>query len=125
MIVKVEIVKGNDKRQNKLYIATPINARPEQTLKEKLFAAKQRIEMLKENLANDIRFKDYEMISTFDLPHDDDCSEASAVGKCVTAVMESDAVYLDCGWEKSNGCRVEYRTAQIYGKQIYKYNELS
>lgn len=108
----------------KLYIATPINARHEPTMKEKLLAAKRRIELLKDTLANNIQFKDYELISTFDLPHDDDCSEASAVGKCVTAVMESDAVYLDCGWEKSNGCRVEYRTAQIYGKQIYEHNKL-
>lgn len=109
----------------KLYIATPINARPKQTLKEKLLAAEHRIESLKDTLASDRRFHDYEIISTFDLSHNVDCSEASAVGKCITAVMESDAVYLDCGWEKSNGCRVEYRTAQIYGKQIYKYNELS
>ena len=50
----------------KLYIATPINARQEPTMREKLVAAKHRVEMLKEILADDARFKNYELISTFD-----------------------------------------------------------
>ena len=50
----------------KLYIATPINARQEPTMREKLIAAKHRVEMLKEILADDVRFKKYELISTFD-----------------------------------------------------------
>ena len=50
----------------KLYIATPINARQEPTMREKLVAAKRRVEMLKAILADDVRFKKYELISTFD-----------------------------------------------------------
>ena len=50
----------------KLYIATPINARQESTMREKLIAAKHRVEMLKEILADDVRFNNYELISTFD-----------------------------------------------------------
>lgn len=107
----------------KLYIATPINARHEQTLKEKLLAAKHRIESLKDTLASDRRFHDYEIISTFDLSHNVDCSEASAMGKCITAVMECDAVYLDHGWETSKGCSVEYQTAKIYGKHIFEHDK--
>lgn len=36
----------------KLYIATPINARQEPTMREKLVAAKRRVEMLKAILAD-------------------------------------------------------------------------
>lgn len=50
----------------KLYIATPINARQEPTMREKFISAKHRVEMLKEILADDVQFKDYELISTFD-----------------------------------------------------------
>ena len=48
----------------KLYIATPINARQEPTMREKLVAAKHRVEMLKKILADDVQFKDYELTST-------------------------------------------------------------
>ena len=50
----------------KLYIATPINARQEPTMREKLVAAKHRVEMLKAIIANNYRFNNYELISTFD-----------------------------------------------------------
>ena len=50
----------------KLYIAIPINARQEPTMREKFVAAKRRVERLKEILADDVRFKNYELISTFD-----------------------------------------------------------
>ena len=48
----------------KLYIATPINARQDPTMREKLISAKHRVEMLKEILADDVQFKDYELTST-------------------------------------------------------------
>lgn len=107
----------------KLYIATPINARQEPTMREKLVAAKHRVEMLKEILADDARFKNYELISTFDF-NDMYDTEEKAMSRCIYNVLTSDAIYLDHGWTSSKGCNLEYFTAQIYDKQIFRYNEL-
>ena len=102
----------------KLYIATPINARQEPTMREKLVAAKRRVEMLKAIIANDIRFKDYDLISTFDFNNWNE-TEEKAMSRCIYHVLTSDAIYLDHGWTASKGCNLEYLTARIYGKQIF------
>ena len=102
----------------KLYIATPINARQEPTIREKLVAAKHRVEMLKEILADDVRFKNYELISTFDF-NDMYDTEEKAMSRCIYHVLTSDAIYLDYGWTASKGCNLEYLAAKIYGKQIF------
>ena len=106
----------------KLYIATPINARQEPTRLEKLVAAKHRVEMLKAILADDVRLKDYELISTFDF-NDMNDTEEKAMSLCIYHVLTSDAIYLDHGWTASNGCNLEYLTAKIYGKQIFEHSE--
>ena len=102
----------------KLYIATPINARQEPTMREKLVAAKHRVEMLKAIIANDIRFKNYELISTFDFNGMYD-TEEKAMSRCIYHVLTSDAIYLDHGWTASKGCNLEYQAAKIYDKQIF------
>ena len=102
----------------KLYIATPINARQEPTMREKLVAAKHRVEMLKAILADNVRFKDYELISTFDF-NDRNETEEKAMSRCIYHVLTSDAIFLDLGWITSQGCTLEYLTAKIYGKQIF------
>ena len=107
----------------KLYIATPINARQEPTMREKLVAAKRRVEMLKAIIANDIRFKNYELISTFDFNNMYDADEEKAMSRCIYHVLTSDAIYLDHGWTASKGCNLEYLTAKIYGKQIFEHSE--
>ena len=106
----------------KLYIATPINARQEPTMREKLVAAKRRVERLKEILADDVRFKDYELISTFDSNNMYDADEEKAMSRCIYHVLTSDAIYLDHGWTMSKGCNLEYLTAKIYGKQIFEHS---
>lgn len=53
----------------KLYIATPINARQEPTMREKLISAKHRVEMLKEILADDVQFKDYDLSQPLAIIH--------------------------------------------------------
>ena len=104
----------------KLYIATPINVRQELTMREQLVAAKHRVEMLKEILVDDARFKDYEMISTFDFNGMND-TEEKAMSRCIYHVLTSDAIYLDHGWTASKGCNLEYLTAKIYGKRIFEH----
>ena len=107
----------------KLYIATPINARQEPTMREKLVAAKHRVEMLKEILADDVRFKNYELISTFNF-NDMRETEEKAMSRCIYYVLTSDAIYLDHGWTAAKGCKLEYQAAKIYGKQIFEHDKL-
>ena len=102
----------------KLYIATPINARQEPTMREKLVAAKRRVEMLKAIIADNDQFSDYELISTFDF-NDWNETDEKAMSRCIYHVLTSDAIYLDLGWTMSKGCNLEYLTAKIYGKQIF------
>ena len=108
----------------KLYIATPINARPEPTMREKLISAKHRVEMLKEILADDVLFKNYELISTFYF-NDMYETEEKAMSRCIYHVLTSDSVYLDHGWTSSKGCNLEHIAARIYGKQIFINSELN
>lgn len=109
----------------KLYIATPINARQEPTMREKYLAAKHRVAMLKEVLADDVQFKDYELISTFDVNANYDVvDEEKAMSRCICAVLKADAIYLDHAWQSSKGCNLEYRAAKIYGKQIFEHDKL-
>ena len=106
----------------RLYIATPINARKEATMKEKLRAAKHRVELLKEMLSEDPRFEEYTFRSTFSLPEQSD--ENVALSMCVFCVLGADAIYLDHGWQSSKGCNLEYRAAKIYGKKIYEHDKM-
>lgn len=108
----------------RIYIATPINARKGKDMREKLAAAKHRIEMLKEILSDDEQFSDCEFLSTFDLPHYANATEARILGNCVTAILNLDGIYLDHGWQASKGCNLEYRTAKIYGKVIFEHDKL-
>lgn len=108
----------------RLYIATPINSLKGDDLAEKKRKAQRRIKILKTVLADEEAFKDYELFSTFDLPHDDETTEARALGDCVTAVLNCDAIYMDHGWRSSKGCNLEYRAAKIYGKTIFEHDKL-
>lgn len=109
-----------------LYIATPINARKEKTLREKLIAARHRVNMLRELIVDDARFAGYDLIiSTFGVnsteePYD----EARATANCIHSVLMADAIYLDHGWQGSKGCNLEYRAAKIYGKAIFEHDKL-
>lgn len=108
----------------RLYIATPINSLKGDDLAEKKRKAQRRIKILKTVLADEEAFKDYELFSTFDLPHDDETTEVRALGDCVTAVLNCDAIYMDHGWQSSKGCNLEYRAAKIYGKTIFEHDKL-
>ena len=107
----------------KLYIAIPINARQEPTMREKLVAAKRRVEMLKAIIADNDQFSDYDLISTFDFNNMYDADEEKAMSRCIYHVLTSDAIYLDHGWTASKGCNLEYQAAKIYGKQIFINSE--
>lgn len=104
----------------KLYIATPVNARPEPTFAEKHHAALERVKELKEKLRTDERFARYdEMTSGVEVCPLGGFSEARAIGRCVQAVLESDAVYMDEGYRSSKGCMAEFDVARRYGIPVY------
>lgn len=108
----------------RLYIATPINARKERTMREKLDAAYDRIRLLKQVLKDSPEFKGCEFVSTFDFKDQCNLTEAQAMGRCIELVLTCDAIYLDHGWLQSKGCNLEYRAAKIYGLEIYEHDKL-
>ena len=114
--------------KKRLYIATPINARLERDFTSKYLAAKSRVEELKNKFFtsdSNHRLAEYdEIVSSFDLNPLGEYSEAQAMGRCIEAVLESDAIYLDRGWKASSGCILEYSTARIYDKTIIKHDEI-
>ena len=108
----------------KIYIATPVNGRSEATLEEKRLAAYYRMCEIRKQLH--WKFPDAEFHSSFD-EHiapirrdrfDIEWYEATIIGRCVTEVMNCDAILMDWGYEQSKGCTVEHTTALTYGKKI-------
>lgn len=108
----------------KIYIATPINARSERTFKEKYNAAKNRVAVLMKLIHDFPQFRGSRFTSTFKINALDEVSETEALGRCISTVLECDAIYLDHGWQSSKGCNLEYRAAKIYGKTIYEHDKL-
>ena len=108
----------------RIYLATPISARRGHNMRDKLAAARRRIANLKDVLANDVHFCQYEAVSTFDLNDVAELTEAEAMGRCIQLVLTCDAIYLDHGWLQSKGCNLEYRAAKIYGIKIYEHDKL-
>lgn len=114
----------------RIYLATPVNARKEKTMRHKMKAAHQRkIEM--ENYLRKV-FPDALFYSSFDIPevfnfiiNEYDkllICEPEIMGKCIEMVMLCDMIILDDGWENSKGCTVERFVAMQYGKHVRTFN---
>lgn len=100
----------------KIYIATPVNGRKENTLEEKQKAAMARVDSIADwmkELYPDAEFiNPIRVILTYHNGAED--HEALIMGSCVRMVMQSDLVVLDDGWDSSQGCRLEKYTAMVY-----------
>lgn len=109
-----------------IYIATPISARKEKTFRDKWNAAAARCRALQDIIKDDPRFAGAAFTSTFHVnsPAVRRATEAIAMGNCIRAVLDADAIYLDHGWNNSKGCCLEYQAAKIYGKDIYEHDSL-
>lgn len=109
-----------------IYIATPVNARKENTLKAKQVAAKLRVIELREQIKKHL--PDAKVVSSvthiFAATRGRVDAEARIMGACIQMVMESDIILMDDGWGDSHGCKVERFTAQEYGKQIWTLFDL-
>lgn len=99
----------------RIYISVPIKGRKSGTLEEKKTKAKEYSEKVKESLLND----GHDAITPFDC-NDYDSEENICLGRDITELLNSDAIYLCAGWRNSQGCQLELMAARIYGKLIIK-----
>lgn len=102
-----------------IYISTPINGRKEKCFYDKFNAAKERVEIIKQDIKKRIDV-DFEVrfLSTFDI-NKIDGSEALNLGNCVKEVVGCNAIYMDEGWEESKGCFLELSAAYIYNLVVF------
>lgn len=112
----------------KIYIATPINSRPEHQMIDKMFGAKDRV---KEIVAAMRKSKmkllaEAQFYSTFDINRiAHNVNESKAMGNCVRLVMDCDAILLDDEMDSkhpSKGMHIEETVAETYGKEILHYH---
>lgn len=110
----------------KIYIATPVNARKEKTLQEKLEAALKRVNELTRIVKTHL--PEAKVCSVFNAivvwKNGQPVSEDKIMGACVRKVMQCDVILMDDGWGDSHGCKVERFTAQEYGKEIWTLFDL-
>lgn len=99
----------------RIYISVPIKGRKTGTLEEKKTKAKEYSERVKESLLND----GHDAITPFDC-NEWNFDENTCLGNDITALLNSDAIYLCAGWRNSQGCQLEYMAAEIYNKEIIK-----
>lgn len=111
----------------KIYIATPVNARLEPTMAEKLTGAKERIEKLKPLLREHCLRRHHvepELVSTFDVnPIHCSRTEAEAMGNCIRLLLECDTIAIDYATPESKesiGMYVEVDVALAYRKNIIR-----
>ena len=110
----------------KIYIATPVNARKEETLEEKRLAAYYRMCDIRQQIH--ALLPNAEFHSSFDehiAPINKECykTEAMIMGECVTQVMECDMIVVDWGYYGSKGCKVEEYTARQYEIEVKGVND--
>lgn len=108
----------------RIYIATPVTSRPEPSREAQFKAAKNRVKELKSRIDEDAKLCIYtKQVAGVDVCELKD-SEPQALGKCVRAVLESDAIFIDNGYSRSKGCKLELKAAKLYGKQIFYAEEI-
>ena len=104
----------------KIYISLPVTSRKEPTIQERLREARKRCRFIVSKIRRLQTFAAWEIVTPFDVaPAGTRKTEAEIMGGCVQAVIECDAILIDCDITESKGCRVEETVARLYGKQIY------
>lgn len=69
-------------------------------------------------VATNLAQKDYEPVSPFEVVKSVNTPYNKAIGKCMTALLDCDVIYLCKNWQKSKGCLAELQTALVYGKEV-------
>ena len=99
--------------KKKVFISLPITSRPEPTMEERIYRAKNDAR----EMADIFKKEGYEPITPFDVTKDG-MGEAQCIGACITALLECDCVCLCKNWEKSRGCRIEKYVSMEHNIEI-------
>lgn len=92
----------------KIYISLPISGQDIEKVEASCIFASGVIEK-----------KGHIPVSPLEVSPDPDASYAEHMGRDIKALLECNAVLLMDGWERSKGCQLEYRAAELYHKKIY------
>ena len=65
-----------------------------------------------------ITVNSFELCEMVDKSLNDEHYYAECMGKDISELLKCDAVYFCTGWEKSNGCLLEFAAAKLYHKTI-------
>ena len=66
----------------------------------------------------------HEPVIPLDVSPDPDAPYAEHIGRDIAALITCDAALFLDGWNKSNGCLLEYFAAIIYGKKVIHARKL-
>ena len=97
----------------KVYISLPITGHPIDEVRKKADLAKQQLSDM-----------GHEPVSPLDVSPDPDAPYAEHIGRDIAALLTCDAALFLDGWNKSNGCLLEYFAAIIYGKKVIHARKL-
>ena len=91
----------------KVYVSIPITGEDYNDQRNRAFTVGTRLTQ-----------KGYDVVTPFGVVRDVTTPYSEAMGECVAALLECDAIYLCNGWQKSKGCNAELQVAIIYGKEV-------
>lgn len=91
----------------RVYISLPITGLPDKRVKEK----EKQIKKL-------LKAKGCIPLSPLEVAPEPDKPISYYMGRDIMALLECQAIFFCRGWEKSNGCLLEYHAAQIYGLEL-------
>lgn len=69
-------------------------------------------------VAKELERQGYSTITPFNIVKSVTTPYNEAMGKCVTELLECDAIYLCKGWQNSKGCSSELHIALVYGLSV-------
>ena len=106
----------------RVFISQPMNGLSEDQVRRTLRDAAEKIRSQYGE-----KYPDIEVVSTYDQPEPD--TEYTTVlpyknvrlyylGNSIKILGQCDAIYFCNGWEKANGCQVEYTIANLYNIPI-------
>ena len=96
-----------------VYISLPITGHPLEEVHVRADYAKKHL-----------RGHGHEPVSPLDVSPDPDAPYHEHIGRDIAALLTCDAALFLDGWNKSNGCLLEYFAAIIYGKKVIHARKL-
>lgn len=91
----------------RVYISLPITGLPDKQVKRKAELTKKLL-----------KAKGYVPLSPLEIAPEPDKPISYYMGLDIMALLECHSIFLCRGWEKSNGCLLEYHAAKIYGLEL-------